>query len=108
MQCRESGADFLCALTAFIKTVLSGRCPSDMAAIFFGGRLLALNKKGGGIRPIAVGFSFRRLASKCANAFALARLSPSFCPQQLGPLEAVKQLFILPGAISNPYLQGMF
>ena len=55
-----------------------------MAAIFFGGRLLALNKKGGGIRPIAVGFSLRRLTSKCANAFGLARLSPSFCPRQLG------------------------
>ena len=84
MQCRESGADFLCALTAFINTVLSGRCPSDMAAIFFGGRLLALNKKDGGIRPIAVGFSLRRLASKCANAFGLARLSTNFCPRQLG------------------------
>ena len=44
---RESGADFLFVLTAFSDTVLSGRCPSDMAAIFFEDRLLTLNQKAG-------------------------------------------------------------
>ena len=34
--------------------------------------------------PFAVGFSLNHLASKRANAFGLARLSPSFCPRQLG------------------------
>jgi len=43
--------------------------------IFFGGRLIALNKKSDGIRPIAVGFTLRRLVSKCANTHAIARLS---------------------------------
>jgi len=57
MMCQESGHHFLTSLTAFVNLVLSGRCPSEVAPIFFSGRLLAMNKKSGGIRPIAVGFS---------------------------------------------------
>ena len=46
--------------------------------------MLALNKKCGGIRPIAVGLTLRRLASKCANSAVLTRLGPDFSPRQLG------------------------
>jgi len=67
-----------------VNLVLAGRCPSDAAAVFFGGRLLALKKKTGGIRPIAIGFTLRRLASKCANSFGIDRLRPYFYPHQLG------------------------
>ena len=84
IQCRESGPDFLTALTGFVNLVLSGHCPADVAPIFFGGRLIALNKKSGGIRPIAVGLTLRRLASKCANAHAVSRLAAYFRPVQLG------------------------
>jgi len=52
--------------------------------ILFGGRLVALNKKSGGIRPIAVGFTLRRLISKCANSFAVAKLTTYFAPRQMG------------------------
>ena len=55
--CRESGQDFLTALTAFVNLALAGGYPSEVTPVFFGGRLLALNKKTGGIRPIAIGFS---------------------------------------------------
>ena len=55
-----------------------------MAPIFFGGRLLALNKKSGGIRPIAIGFSLRHLASKCANSFGINRLRAYFAPKSAG------------------------
>ena len=82
--CQESGHDFLTALTAFINLLLSGGCPSEVAPIFFGGRLLALNKKSGGVRPIAIGFSLRRLASKCANFYDANRLRSYFHPLQLG------------------------
>jgi len=64
--------------------VLSGRCPEEVTPIFFGGRLLALNKKTGGFRPIAIGFTLRRLASKCANSFGISRLKAYFYGQQLG------------------------
>ena len=55
-----------------------------MTTVFFGERLLALNKKNGGFRPIAIGFTLRRLASKCANSFGISRLKAYFYPQQLG------------------------
>ena len=45
---------------------------------------MALNKKTGGIRPIAIGFTLRRLASKCANAFGINKLTSFFYPHQLG------------------------
>jgi len=50
---------------------LAGRYQSDVALVFFGGRLLALSKKSGGFQPIAIGFTLRRLASKCANAYGI-------------------------------------
>ena len=84
VMCQESGHDFLTALTAFINLVLSGGFPSEVAPIIFGGRLLALNKKSGGVRPIAIGFSLRRLASKCANFSGANRLRSYFHPLQLG------------------------
>jgi len=84
ISCRESGQEILTDLTAFINLVLAGRCPKSVAPVFFGGRMLALNKKCGGIRPIAVGLTLRRLASKCANSAVLKRLRPDFAPRQLG------------------------
>jgi len=66
LNCREACSEFLTALTAVVNLVLTGRCPPDVAPIFFGGRLIAFNKKSGGIRPIAIGFTLRRLVSKCA------------------------------------------
>jgi len=64
--------------------MLAGQCPADVVSTFFGGRLIALNKKSGGIRPIAVGFTLRRLVSKCANTHAVSRLAAFFRPVQLG------------------------
>ena len=84
MQCRGTGPDFLTALTAFVNMVLSGRCPTGVAPTFFGGRLLALSKRTGGIRPIVIGFTLRRLVSKCAGAASTPHLAPFFSPTQLG------------------------
>ena len=66
MLCRESGTDFLAALTGFTNVVLAGLCPKEATLFFFGGRLLAMNKKSGGIGLIAVGVTLRRLASNVA------------------------------------------
>ena len=84
LMCREAGPEFLSALVAFVNIVLAGRCLLGAAPVFFGGRLLALNKKSGGIRTIAIGFTLRRLASKCANSFGTNRLRSYFYPHQLG------------------------
>ena len=53
---KEAGPWLITALTGFINLVLAGRCPAGVAPIFFGGRLLVLCKKSGGVRPIAIGF----------------------------------------------------
>jgi len=58
----------------------TGHCPS----YFFGGRLLALSKKSGGIRPIAVGLTLCCSACKCTSSFGSKRSVSSFHPRQLG------------------------
>ncbi|NJL55677.1 hypothetical protein HC928_11090 [bacterium] len=75
---------FLSALTGFVNTVLTGLCPPSIAPYFFGGRLIALKKKSGGIRPISIGNTLRRLVSKCASAFGISQLGEYFLPHQLG------------------------
>ena len=84
LQCRESGPDFQAALTGFVNTVLAGHCPNAISPLFFSGRLIALTKSSGGIRPIAVGMTFRRLVSKCASSYGTSRLVSYLSPHQLG------------------------
>src|SRR6478609_10311348 len=57
---------FLQAITDFINMLLEGRTPGRVRSIIFGASLLALTKRCGGVRPIAVGYVWRRLASKVA------------------------------------------
>lgn len=83
-QCGEAGSGFIDALTDFVNFVLDGHCHAHVKPLFFGGRLLALSKKCGGIRPIAVGMTLRRLASKCASHFGIAHLTSYLSPRQLG------------------------
>ena len=78
------GVGFLSALTGFVNTVLAGHCPAAIVPFFFGGRLIALKKKAGGIRPIAIGNTLRRLVSKCASSFGIGCLGEYFHPHQLG------------------------
>ena len=56
----------------------------DVMSVLFGGNLTALQKKAGGIRPIAVGYTWRRIAAKCANAYDITKLADYFAPIQLG------------------------
>jgi len=63
---------------------LAGRCPNTLAPIFFGGRLIALSKESGDVRPIVIGFTLRWLVAKCANAFGICRLEQYFGSIQLG------------------------
>jgi hypothetical protein len=81
---REAGSPLVSSLTNFVNMLLSGQCYDDIIPIFFGGNLITLEKKSGGVRPIAIGYTLRRLAAKCANFFALASLGPRPLPEQLG------------------------
>ena len=78
------GRFFLTALTGFINLLLRGKCHPAVRPILFGANLIALKKKSGGIRPIAVGYTWRRIAAKCANCFAISMLSNYLQPLQLG------------------------
>jgi len=86
MLCHESGHEFLSSLTAFTNLILAGGCPvdNDISPIFFGGHLLALSKKSGGVCPIAINFTLRHLASKCANSVGSVQFRDYFCLRQLG------------------------
>jgi len=71
-------------LTDLVNLLLKGGLPEEVNDIIYGANLLALSKKDGGIRPIAVGYTWRRLAAKCANSYAVTRLSQLLAPIQLG------------------------
>ena len=75
---------FIPALVDFTNLVLAGGVPADVRPIFFGASLHALKKKEGGIRPIAVGLTLRRLISKVANTWATSVCSSTLLPHQLG------------------------
>ena len=55
-------------LTDFVNVVLQGDLPTEAREVLFGGRLIALQKKDGGVRLIAVGCTLRRLTSSSAEA----------------------------------------
>jgi len=68
-----------------VNLLLNGELPEYVREVIFGGSSIALQKKNGDIRPIAVGYTLRRLAAKCANVCVIA--SPtvaSLAPLQLG------------------------
>jgi len=67
-----------------VNFILAGGVPTPVRPYFFGGRLFALSKPGGGLRPIAVGMTFLHLAAKIANKTAVSRCSSFLAPHQLG------------------------
>jgi len=56
----------LSSLHSFLLLLLGGHCPLSLTPYLSSAPLTALQKRGGGVRPIAVGLVWRRLASKLA------------------------------------------
>ena len=81
---RVAGPILLPALTAFTNMLLNGECPDAVRQILFGGRLIAIGKKDGGVRPIAIGYTLRRLAAKCANSYVSSKIASLLSPIQVG------------------------
>ena len=71
-------------LTDFANVCLSGNVPPSIRPIFCGASLCALNKKDGGIRPIAVGSTLRRLVAKTAAKCVQEKMAARMAPTQLG------------------------
>ena len=84
VDCRETGPKLHSALTGFVNCLMQGEIHSQVSPVLFGGNLIALEKKSGGVRPIAIGYTLRRIAAKCANSYAVSQLADYFSPIQLG------------------------
>jgi hypothetical protein len=80
----ESGQKALRALTKLCNFLLSGQLPSEICHLLYGASLCALNKKDGGIRPIAIGNCLRRLTSKLACFQSRNIVNSYLSPHQLG------------------------
>ena len=78
-----AGQLLLTRLTEFTNVCLSGRVPLVVRPVFCGASLCALSKKDGGIRPIAVGCTLRRLVAKAACSAVRDRVTESLAPLQL-------------------------
>ena len=80
----EGGHLLLKALTEFINFTLEGKVAPFARHFFFGASLTALTKTYGGVRPIAVGCTLRRLAAKCASNSVKQAMVALLVPHQLG------------------------
>ena len=80
----RGGRELIRALSSFIFHILEGNISVTVQPFFFGATLIALRKKEGGIRPIAVDQTLRRLVAKCAGFRIVESMGASLAPQQLG------------------------
>ncbi len=80
----EAGHRLRSCLTDFVNLCLAGGVPLSIRPVFCGASLCALNKKGGGIRPIAVGCTLRRVVAKTAARSVQEKMSAKMAPTQLG------------------------
>ena len=82
----RENSPLLSALAAFSSLVLAieGRIPHSICPYFFGAIFIALEKKGRGIRPIAVGCTLRRLVAKIAGKIVMEEMTELLAHRQLG------------------------
>ena len=74
----------LVSIVDLVNLLLEGKTPLPVRGALFGATLLAIAKKQGGIRPIAVGYVWRRLAAKVACNHVKIACSSMLAPRQLG------------------------
>ena len=80
-----SAIALLDALADFCNSIIfKGQVPQWMCPMFYSATLIALSKKDGGVRPIAIGMTLRRLAAKVAMTKLRDTCKAFFQPHQLG------------------------
>jgi len=79
-----AGQEVIGPLTELVNLLLAGEVPDAVLPVLYGASLLAFNKKGGGLRPIAVGYMLRRLAAKVSAQRVMVRCAGILSPHQLG------------------------
>ena len=67
-----------------VKLLCAGNTPAEVVPFLCGAILLACQKKGGGLRPIAVGEVLRRLSSKCLSRAVQSDAFRPLSPLQVG------------------------
>lgn len=75
---------FLDALAAVCTTMLRGEMPTELTPWITGAPLTPLKKPDGGVRPIAVGETLRRIVSSIALSRVVQRARDHLAPFQLG------------------------
>ena len=86
LQCGPSTVqdNLLDSLTKLVNLLANGHAPLSLAPHFAGARLMGLGKPAGGVRPIAVGETLRRLVGKCILAVQGPVLATLLAPRQVG------------------------
>ena len=72
------------AITAIVNLLATGGAPPEIASYLCSANLLAVKKKNGGLRPIAVGEVLRRLTSKSLSRAVHSDAFAVLTPSQLG------------------------
>ena len=102
----EPASKLLDTLVTFLNTIIfPGKVPPDVIETFYGANLIALGKEDGGVRPIAVGFTIRRLAAKLIMFAHKDFSKQEFQPNQLGvgtPKGAEAAVHALRSYLENP------
>ncbi|KAI5728591.1 hypothetical protein M8J77_018338 [Diaphorina citri] len=80
----DGGIHLLESITNLCNLMLSGKVIDTFTEYLYGANLCALNKKGGGVRPIAIGSCLRRLVAKIACNFERDVISDYLQPHQFG------------------------
>lgn len=80
----EAGQKCLQSITELSNLLLRGELNSETCPFFYGANLCAFLKKDGGIRPIAVGCTIRRLIPKLGCFEMREKLSSYLLPHQIG------------------------
>jgi hypothetical protein len=81
---KAAGEDALTSLTNLTNHLVAGLAPRELAPFVAGAPLMALVKAGGGLRPIAIGETIRRLVSKCCCEATVEDAKVIFGPLQVG------------------------
>lgn len=80
----DCGCRLLDCLAKLCNFLLSGQLNPEVCPYIYGASLCALSKKGGGLRPIAIGSTFRRLVAKLGCRAVREEMAAYLRPFQLG------------------------
>ena len=80
----QTGLNFFRAITTLVIVTLEGKVPFELRPYFFGAKLIALKTPDGGLRPLAVGNTFRRLSAKCTGYHVFESRQARYGSRQVG------------------------